>query len=449
MNSAAHPAWRMPVRRDRQFSLVSKLIVWTAVVLMVVPPGLDYQNVVLDDGGNTATRALLIFLLSGSLLVLLARLRVALNVLKKLNPYFLGFLALAVLSLLWSIDSALTARRLFRLLVLAGVFTTIALAAWERERFQRVLRPVVTALLLGSLVFGLARPDLAIHQETAPELVNAWHGLTTQKNILGALAALGLILWVHTALARSVALFVALPGIGIALACLLLSRSATSLMSGIFGCCTMALLMHTPGSLRRTMPYLVTGLSMTMLLYALAILRVVPGLEILLSPIPVITGKDLSFTGRSDIWAAVVEHIQLRPLAGSGYGSYWGGPYPGTESYAIKAALRGFYPWSAHNGYLDVINDLGAIGFTLLIAYLLRYITDALRLYRTDRMQAALFIGLFMQQIIGNLSESAWFNVTNLEFVITAMATTCLARALVHQRQAAHDFQPGLGNSGA
>jgi O-antigen ligase len=435
MIASAIPGSRQKVRRDTRFSFLSQVITWMMVVLMVVPPGLDYANVQLDDGGNPVSRMMLMFILAAGALVAMGRARITLRVLRNTNPFLIAFLLLATASVVWSIDPALTARRLFRLLIQCSVFITVAVAAWERQRFQRVLRPAITAIMIGSIIFGLLKPELAIHQETSAELLHSWHGLTTSKNILGAIAAVGLILWVHAWMTKSASIFAILVGIGTTGACLLLSRSSTSLMSAVLACSVMLLLLRTPGSLKRSMPYLIGGLSFIILLYALAMLKVVSGLEIILSPIPAITGKDLTFTGRSDIWAAVVTHIRMRPLLGSGFGAYWTGPIPGTESFPVKAILHGFYPGSAHNGYLDVINDLGAIGFVCLAGFILRYISDALRLYAIDRAQGALYIALFLQQTIGNLSESAWFNVTNAQFVFITIATTCLARSLSeHQR---------------
>lgn len=420
--------------RGQRYAGFSTLLVWLMIGVMILPSGLDYRNLGLDDTANPVTRGIMIFILLGSLWCVVARTGQTVRLLKGSNPFFVAFILLAVASTVWSIDPALTGRRLLRMLIQSSTFLVLAVAAWERQRFQNVLRPALTVLLLGSLIFGWISPELAIHQENSPELKNAWHGLATQKNILGAIASFGCIFWLHAAIAKSASRLAVLVGICSSLACLLLSRSSTSLMATVFSCSTMFLMMWTPGSMRRSMPYLVTSLSVVALLYALAMLKVVPGLDILLSPIPLITGKDLTFSGRSEIWAAVVNHIRWRPLLGSGYGAFWSGPIPGTESYPIKATLFGFYPGSAHNGYLDVINDIGAFGFVCLVAYLLRYVADALRLYKIDRSQGALFIAVFMQQTMGNLSESGWFNVTNIEFIVMSMATLSLARSLLETR---------------
>jgi exopolysaccharide production protein ExoQ len=93
-----------------------------------------------------------------------------------------------------------------------------------------------------------------------------------------------------------------------------------------------------------------------------------------------------------------------------------------------------WYPTEAHNGYLDVINDLGYVGVAVLVAFLLTYLRQGLRLFRTTRPQGAMYLALLFQQLIANLSESRWFNVLTLEFVILTLATVSMGRILLQQR---------------
>jgi len=192
------------------------------------------------------------------------------------------------------------------------------------------------------------------------------------------------------------------------------------------------LLLRSSRALQRYMPYLV-GLFMSALVgYSLVVLNIVPGLSILMSPISAITGKDMSFTGRTEIWDIVSDHIKLQPLFGSGYGAYWTGPAPESPSYEFVRLLN-FYPGSAHNGYLEMLNDLGALGLLVLFAYLISFVRQSLRLLHKDRLQASLFLALFLQQAIVNLSESRWLSVFSVDFVIMTLATAALARALLEQ----------------
>jgi len=159
------------------------------------------------------------------------------------------------------------------------------------------------------------------------------------------------------------------------------------------------------------------------------VLKVVPGLDILLKPITALSGKDSTFTARTQIWEIIRAHIDLSPWIGSGYGGYWVGPTPTSPSFIFLRTMY-FYPNEAHNGYLDVLNDLGFIGLILLLGYLITYIRQALRLLRSNYAQAALYLALIFQQLLTNLSESHWLFIGH-DFIILTMATFGLARSLM------------------
>jgi exopolysaccharide production protein ExoQ len=196
-------------------------------------------------------------------------------------------------------------------------------------------------------------------------------------------------------------------------------------------CAVLMLMMlrSLPSYLRRYLPYLIGLFVVVTLAYSLAVLKVIPGSEILLKPIAIITGKDTTFTARTQIWEIIRAHIQFSPFVGTGYGGYWTAPVPSSPSYAFVQIMN-FYPTEAHNGYLDVINDLGYIGLFLLLGYLIAYIRQSLRLLQIDYGQATLYLALMFQQLLTNLSESHWFILSD-DFVILTFATFGLARTLV------------------
>jgi O-antigen ligase len=339
---------------------------------------------------------------------------------------------LAALSVLWSIDPAVTVRRLIRFMTILLDGMALMMIAWRPTRFQSVLRPVLTLMLLGSIIFGLAEPKLAIEQSTQAELLGAWHGLAMQKNGLGSMAGTGLILWMHAWLARESRWWWVLIGASAAATCLILSRSSTSLMASVFACVLLLMLLRSPQGLRRYMPYLIGAFVVLLLVYSLAVLNLVPGLGFVLKPITMLTGKDQSFSGRTAIWAIITEHIAQSPLLGTGYGAYWVESVT-SPSYVMLQRLY-FYPTESHNGYLDVINDLGWAGGLCLLAYLLTFLKQGLRLFQFTRVQAALYLALLFQQLVLNLSEARWFSVLTTEFVIMTLATFSMGRLLL-QRQ--------------
>lgn len=445
-------AWQ----RDDRHPFALAALVWLLVLLMIVPEGLDYTQLTLGGApaaGSPSSRMLWLGMLVFALGVLVNRAALAWLAARHLNPFFLLMALLAAASVMWSIDRPLSLRRVVRLATIVTACLAFVLMAWHARRYQNVVRPLLTLVMAGSVVFAWVFPELAIHHETSAELSGAWRGLANHKNGLGALASITLILWVHAGLTREVRLPAALAGGALAAACLVLSRSSTSMATAAFTLAFLWIALRSPQPLRRHLPRLVVALVVMLLVYALASLDLLPGLKTLISPITALANKDATLTGRTEIWAILGEHIARHPLLGTGYGAYWtAGPIPGTDAHEFVRRMQGFYPGSAHNGYLEIVNDLGWIGLACLLGYVVTQVRQSLQFLRIDANQAVLYLALFFQQTITNFSETHWFSVLSVDFVLMALTTTALARGLLEQRLQAlfgDPGEPGQAGTGA
>ncbi len=409
---------------------LAALSVWVLIIYQAIPRDIfvPVEAKVIDMSANPVSRILKILLLVIGGALVLRRSAAAMSLLKRTNVFFRVFLLLVPLSYLWSISPADTFARFISILSTVVVCIAFCVTGWHPTRFQNVVRPIITVLLLGSVIFGLSAPDLAIEHGEGT-LKDAWHGLLAQKNPFGQLATFGLIFWMHAALTRQAPVWRAVLGAALGFSCVLLSRSSTSLMVSLFVVLFMLMSLRSPPALRRYMPYLVGLFSVTVLTYALVVLNLLPGASILLEPIAAITGKDLTFSNRSEIWRIIKEHIELSPIVGSGYGAYWIGPVPWSPSFTFLGQMY-FYPTESHNGYLEIVNDLGYLGLIVLLGFLVVFVRQSLRLARVDRAQGVLFLALFFQQAIMNLSESCWLAINSgFIFSLMALAVIALARA--------------------
>lgn len=94
--------------------------------------------------------------------------------------------------------------------------------------------------------------------------------------------------------------------------------------------------------------------------------------------------RGVTFTQRTDVWQFVISEIAKRPLLGAGYASFW------DIDPAVQPSLQTGLWFSqansptneAHNGYLDLLVSVGAIGFGLAATLVLRWIIRGLRLLR-------------------------------------------------------------------
>jgi exopolysaccharide production protein ExoQ len=445
---------RVAARPRRSVMLV--VFMWILVIFTIVPEGFHYFGpaepipawaqlgngagaaaaaataLAMPTEGSPLSRTIWLVLLGFGVVTVASRWRAASKLLRETNPYLLLFVGLVALSVLWSIEPFVTFRRLIRAGTIVLDAIAFALLSNDTKIFQRTLRPILLAVMIGSIIFVMWNPGLAVEQSSQTELVGAWHGLALQKNGLGSLAGLGVILWMHAWLSRESNPMLALIGMAASGLCLIESRSSTSIMAAAFAAILLLMLLRSPRGMRRYLPYLVGSFVILLLTYSLAVLNLLPGSGLLLSPVTAITGKDMSFSGRTAIWEIINRHIALRPLLGTGYGAYWV-QVPESPSMEMMARLF-WYPTESHNGYLDVVNDLGYVGGACLVMYLITYVRQGLRIFKLYRAQGALFLAIIFEQMIANLSEARWFNSLCNEFVIMTIATMAMASVLLQAK---------------
>lgn len=413
------------------FKFLATLLFWLITARLIIPGFFDYGKrfdtaLVGDRDAVFNLVTWLVFFGAGAWMVV-ARIGTAIRLIRSTNLFFLALLSFAMCSVVWSIDSGASLARLFHLATIFLCCVSVTIFGWHERRFQEVVRPVITFFLLGSLVFGLVAPDLAIEAPIPPETHYYWGGLTLGKNALGAIASAGVILWVHGWASRDVKPLVAICWTALSLTLLVLTRAATHMLATALVCGLMLIMLRSSPGMRRYMPYVVGLLVVITITYAFAVLNVVPGLDAVLTPITALTGKDRSFSNRALIWQIAREHISLSPVVGTGYGGFWANVRPGTPAYDFFVPRMFFNPGECHDGYLEIINDMGYVGLFLLFGYLATYLRAALRLLRSNYAQATLYLGLLFQQVLSGLSESNWLWLGPDCFIFT-LATLCLAR---------------------
>jgi exopolysaccharide production protein ExoQ len=316
---------------------------------------------------------------------------------------------------------------------MALVCFAVALTTWTRQRLQLLVIPPIMYILVVSLVAGSIYPERVIELGEDISQKSAWHGITHFKNQFGMTASIGIILCFHHWLSGGRRAFWAIAGIAAGVACLIFSRSNTSQLATMICMVFMVLVMRVPVVRQRYTTHVVVGIAVTLLLYQLVIQDVIPGVHFLLSPIANLMGKDTTFSSRTVIWQLIKDHIHAAPFLGTGYGAYWVGPFVTSPSIIFRYLLF-FYPSEAHNGYLDIVNDLGLVGLTCLLAFIFWFLRQGLQFMRIDRSQAAMYLALLFQQMVMNMSESEWLSRSST-CVVLLLAATCLARGLLEHRK--------------
>jgi exopolysaccharide production protein ExoQ len=337
--------------------------------------------------GSTLTQILLfaVYLIS-LMLLLIGPTRQLRNAFKARLFWLLP--ALALVSVTWSGAPSISFRRAVALLG-SSIFGFYLGTRYSRADLLRLFLAVSVIATILSVLTVVALPAYAIDDS------GAWQGVFGQKNHLGRFMALSAVLWLlYAASFRRHRLLAGVSVVSVAL--VLLSHSATS-VALLFILISVLLLIR----LVRVRSKAVAPI--------LALVVVVGGyLAMIVASNPgratALLGRDSSLTGRTQLWSLVWQMVQTHLWHGYGYGGFWLG-FDGPSA-AIWSVVN-WNPPSAHDGFLDLMLDLGIAGVVIFVPAMLIAIRYAIALARRGRTLDAAFPLIFLVfYLLSNLTES-------------------------------------------
>jgi len=285
----------------------------------------------------------------------------------------------AFASIRWSIHPDVTLRRSVALL-----FTTLfglwLAAAYDWRRLVELLGGVFFMLAMGTWIAAIAFPAFGRQDPVHP---GAWTGLWYEKNQLGWIMTHGVLACACAGVFNPRRAFVWGVGAALCAGAVVMSQSTTSLLGvaiSLGGIAGLALL-RRGGAVRLVAVWAAIAGAGAFV----AVMTLAPELFFKL------IGKDPSLTGRTDIWAAVLHRAELRPALGYGFGAFW------TDKWGPAWFIRQEVKWeapTAHNGWLDVLLQLGCVGVALAALHFL--VSSAAAVMRAFRGPEGYWALLFM-----------------------------------------------------
>ncbi len=329
---------------------------------------------------------------------------------------------IALVSVLWSdapVTSLVNSISLLRITLL-GVYFAARYSL--KEQLQLLVWMFGIAVLL-SVVFALALPSygvMGVASNSSVEALNhtgAWRGIYIHKNVLGrtmVLSALAFLLFVSSSRRYR---WVGWAGFGLSVGLILLSTSKTALMIFI----TIVFLFHLYKALRWNYSLAVPFFITLLLVSGTVALLFLGNAETILGAM----GRDITLTGRTELWSAVFDKIWQRPWLGYGYRGFWRG-WEG-ESADVWSVVKWAAP-NSHNGLLDLWLDLGLLG---LSAFVISFIAVCLRaviwVRLTKTVEGLWPLAYLTFLFLANITESSLFTQSYLWLmyvVITLSMTT-------------------------
>ena len=331
------------------------------------------------------------------------------------------FLLWTMFSVFWSPDSVVSLKRW---ITLFGEVIICLAALIHFKWSEEALRPLrkILMLYIPLTILAVIFVPAAIQWEFP-----AWRGLAQTKNNLGQIAlfsiiALLVIISYHKGRFINLLHYLLL---AMALMAYAGARSTTSFLVGSFLLLILGLLCigRALGNKQIAGYYAV---------FVVTVISLIVGLVMAFTPEVIasflrIFGKDLSFTGRVDLWSRVIEMTEGKILQGWGIGGFW--IMGSTHLYPVHREFI-WLPNQAHQGYLDILNQTGVIGITLLILMILSYLTKVPRLKKRN-----VWIWFFLGILIFNFQESLFFRPRHIGHFMFVFAYMALHIDLLKQQE--------------
>lgn len=263
------------------------------------------------------------------------------------------------------------------------------------DTLVRTILGAVYAMIGYTLLYTAMHPGdstVLINYATG-ELVNVgWRGAFEHKNVLASYMVLGMLF----VLAYETRRGVRRAAVFAMVALVLLSRSGT-------GAGGMVSALVAFWFVKRVSRVRGTKASATIVLSFLTSIVAITGVLTFLPAIVKLYGKDLTFSGRTEIWMASLSAIRQKPWTGYSFGGVWLDPTK-EPTFTIVRRL-GFIVFHAHNGAIEIMLQLGIIGLALYLLMFGATARDGWRLRYVDARLAQVVVAYAVLVVVSSVSE--------------------------------------------
>ncbi|MGD1913349.1 MAG: O-antigen ligase family protein [Rivularia sp. (in: cyanobacteria)] len=342
------------------------------------------------------------------------------------------FLGIVLASISWTFAPDITPRRSVLLLGTSVFAVYMAMRFTLREQLQLFAVALGIVVVLSFMfAIGLPKFGLMTVQEGGIH-AGTWRGIMSHKNILGRLMVLSSMVFFFVAMSNPIHnlryRWIPWAGYILSIALIVLSTSKSSLV--VFLSLTAILPLYK--SWRRNYNQLIP--------LAIALILTVGSIStFLLDNLPVVAdalGKDLTLTGRTDIWSAMFDLIWERPWFGYGFNAVWR-----DWDNEITAYLWRTLAWECpygHNGFMDLFVELGIAGLSVFLLSFITTFFKGIMWLRITRCIEGIWPLMYLTFLVMyNISESTLVE-TNSIFWIVYVSTVF---SLVIEYQQAKSYQ--------
>ncbi len=331
------------------------------------------------------------------------------------------YIAFAAASVLWAFKPEIAFTRVLQQLMIIVTVVGPAMLASGRQDVVHGLFLCFSFACMLSLAFILGGSPPTIVSYGSLGMINiGYPGYFPGKNYLGECAAAALLISLYEIRYHGARRVMAIVTIAAAIVLIQLSKSKTAIGLALLAPAVALSALYVAKTFRVSLvvPFLCVS-ALYLLLSSVSNLSIYR--------ISYMLYGDSCLTGRCVIWDFLFSEIDKRPLLGWGYLSFW---LVGPDAPSIVDA-RGWVKGmpNAHNGYYDTMVELGYVGYSLLLMFILATIHVIGRTSARDLSRAWVLLSLALYVIMFNVLESIWargFEFLWIVFlIVTAEAARC------------------------
>ncbi|MEE9428820.1 MAG: O-antigen ligase family protein [Paracoccaceae bacterium] len=403
-----------PVQYNRSlFSIpLDQVLCVLAIVALIFVPTLGFKGV-------------LGFLAAGGFLIL-RHLNASINQLLR-HWYILLLPLFCTLTFLWSQYPPQTLRFGVQLSVTVAISVVIAHRISPRT-FVLTLFWALGIAMVASILFGEVKAS-----------TGAWRGIYGSKNAMAGAAAIYIVVAFGLAIERTASprfRAIAAMGVVVGMVPLIFAQSVSALMivpPAMIVLLSFLILPVISPKQRAVMAIFLV------LIAALIGVLIYANIDTLLAWMLDTTGKDITLTGRTDLWKIALEFIAERPFFGMGYQAFWVKGHQPAEVIWFMFGISARSGFNFHNTYLSNAVEIGILGVMLqaFVLYGALYLTGRWAMYGQQAVAALLFTLVMMVVWISFIEVPIFF-----QFSLRTLIIVC---ALVYGIQTLNTKPSGTG----
>jgi exopolysaccharide production protein ExoQ len=325
------------------------------------------------------------------------------------DKVFAALVAWAMASCLWS-QAPMDSLKTSLYLALNTIFAFYLYRRFTPDQQIRLLLMLGWFCLVLSIVLSLFFPHYGIDQVTGE---NAWRGMYGHKNLCSMTTSFLLLGGLYSPSKNVLSNIFRVIYVVLSVFLVLMTKSATGkvCLASIFAYYLFNRFISRVRLQERAIVIAVSAF--------LVVALIVAGFA--LAPLVAsLLGKNLTLTGRTQVWQSVIPAIVNRPIGGYGYSAFWRG-YEGASASVIMK--NGWSVSSAHNAYLEVALSLGMVGVLLVVCSIVRAGRDAFVCIRAGASPYLAWCGaIVLLTVVTSVDEGQVMIPNNLMWILFILA---------------------------